>query len=342
LGKMFFMRYLVIGLIFIIGCKESDDTKKHRFLLKGNAALAKQNYTLATNFFKEAIRIDPCFADAHNNIGTALFRQKNFAESLEFYNQAISCNSKFVSGYINRANTFYELNRLPEALKDTEIVLALKPDTLPALFLIGLIQTRLTQYDKAQRTFEEMLVKDSLNVEILINLGTLAYYQKNYSKAEFYLLKAIGMAPAEANSYNTLALVHAAQYNLDTALVWIEKALKLKPHDSFFNNNRGYIYLLKNELSLALEDINFSIALDPYNAWAYRNKGIYFLKKNDADYAIRLITKGLKIDDYVESGYYYLAQAYSKSGDNRNACNAFARAVELSQAHENERNLYCK
>jgi tetratricopeptide (TPR) repeat protein len=318
-------------MCFLSACGESDSTKKHRFLLKGNAALADQNYQAAIQYFNEALKIDSCFADAHNNIGTALFRQKEYAEALEFYNRALACNPKFHDAYLNRANTLYELNRLPDALRDVEKLVSVRPDTLPALFLQGLIFTKTRDYQQAQKSFLRVLLKDSLNVEVYINLGTLSYYRKQYPEAIQYLERAISINPEESNAHNTRALIESAKGDLDAALQSVNKALSLKPGDAYYRNNRGYVYLLQHELPLALEDINFSITTDPYNGWAYRNKGIYYLKTNDALSAIRMFLQAIELEPFVEKGYFFLAQAYVLVGDESNACNALRESVSRGE-----------
>lgn len=337
------MRKFIFILLVLTACAESDDTKKQRFLLKGNVALEKRNNEQAIQYFKEALKIDPCFASALNNIGTSLYRQKQYAEALEYYNQAVACNPKFMDGYFNRSNTLYELNRLPDALRDVEKVLSVLPDTLPALFLSGLIHTKTSEFDKAQVSFSKYLVKDSLNSEVLVNMGTLGYYQKDYVQARNFFKKAIAINQTEANAYNAWALVEAADSNLSKALELVNKALELESRDAFYRNNRGYIYLLQKKMDLALEDINFSIAADPLNAWAYRNKGIYYLQIGEPKNALRLLKQSLEMDPFIESGYYYLMQAYQQVDDSENACKSFKEAIRLKQVDsDKEVALNCK
>src|SRR5690349_4333729 len=147
------MRSILILLCFLVACADDANNRKHRFLLKGNAAIEDHSEDQAIRYFQEALKIDSCFADAHNNIGTVLFRQEKFEEALYYYNRAIKCNPEFLDGYFNRGNTLYELSRASEALQDIEKVLAAKPDTLAGLFLQGLIFTKMQEYTKANASF---------------------------------------------------------------------------------------------------------------------------------------------------------------------------------------------
>ncbi|MFZ2906665.1 MAG: tetratricopeptide repeat protein, partial [Cyclobacteriaceae bacterium] len=93
------MRWIVIFCCLLTACRESEETKKHRFLLKGNAALEDQHDDVAVRYFNEALQIDSCFADAHNNLGTVYFRQREYSRALEYYTRSIACNPDFTQAY---------------------------------------------------------------------------------------------------------------------------------------------------------------------------------------------------------------------------------------------------
>ena len=71
----------------------------------------------------------------------------------EFYDHAVHCNTGFIDGYFNRANTAYELKEYYRALKDLETVIKNKPDTSTVYFLQGLVYTRLRKFDDALKRF---------------------------------------------------------------------------------------------------------------------------------------------------------------------------------------------
>ncbi|MFM7856350.1 MAG: tetratricopeptide repeat protein, partial [Flammeovirgaceae bacterium] len=76
--------------IVMLGC-ESKETRLQQFLLKGNLAAKEFNYNQAAYYYEEAIKLDGCYADAHNNLGTINFQQKKWEQALANYNRAIEC-----------------------------------------------------------------------------------------------------------------------------------------------------------------------------------------------------------------------------------------------------------
>src|SRR5882762_8666091 len=126
---------LLFVFVFITGCFESKEVRLQKFLLKGNLAVKEQNLDQAAYYFKEALHLDPCFADAANNLGTLYFKQKHWEQALDQYEKAIQCKPGFLNAYFNRANTFYELKTYYGALGDLNRVIQEKPDTAIAYFI---------------------------------------------------------------------------------------------------------------------------------------------------------------------------------------------------------------
>ena len=56
---------------------------------KGVSALKQHQISVAADHFKNAVTIDPEFADAHNDLGVAYFRLKDYEHSLEHLQKAI-------------------------------------------------------------------------------------------------------------------------------------------------------------------------------------------------------------------------------------------------------------
>lgn len=337
---MFRPIYFLFLFVFA-SCVDSKDTKVQRFLMKGNDMASKSNFAEARHYYKEAIRLDSCFADAWNNLGTVEFKQGNYIEALQAYNQALGCRPEFSQVLLNRANTFYELNQSRAAINDLIKYDRLNKDTAQAFFLRGLVYTKSAHYDSAVYYFKRANALDQRNVEIPVNLGAVYYFKGDYDSAEMLLRDAMKMNADEPNIYNTLALVETKRGQYDKAMSWILKALALDNNNPYYINNRGYIYLQMGELDKAVSDIDKSIGDDPYNGWAYRNKGIYYLMTNDPASAIRLLDRALEQDSMVTELYFHLGEAHRKLGDTKKACFYYQDAVRRGEVKAEDYKKYC-
>ena len=323
-------RWLI--LILFTACAPSKEVKLHQFLIKGNGMLKEGNSEEAERYFKEAVKLDPCFVEGLNNLGTIRFGSGNWDEALDYYNKAIICDPKFLDAYYNRANTFYELKQYYNALQDVHHVMRIKPDTAVVHFAEGLIATKMRDFPTALKAFDRALSFDSSNVEFLVNRGTVKYYLHDFVKAEDDLREAERRNPKEPNIYNTRAMIAISKGAHDVALVEIEKALQLTPDQPFFINNRGFVYLMQNKLDAALIDIDRSIVLDPTNGWAVRNKGIYYLLSGNYPKAVQLLRQALVMDPFIERIHFYLGMAYLKSNQKVEACKQFVTSDRAGDA----------
>jgi tetratricopeptide (TPR) repeat protein len=327
--------------LVLSACSESKETRLQRYLIQGNEKLVLQEYEQAERFYGEALRLDTCYTDALNNLGTVYHRRKDNAKAVEFYSKALACNPGFTEGYFNRANAYYELNKATLSLADLESVARVKPDTIVLHQLRALNFWKLHRYNDAIISFRKMMDGSAADADIMVNIGTVFTLNKQFDSARHYLSKAIAMKPGEANAFNAIGLVEAETGNIAKAHEWIDQALKSRPRDPYFLNNKGYLFLLEKRNEDALPLINESIGIDPYNGWAYRNKGIYYLQKQNADEAIRLLQRAEEIDPLMDKLYFWLGEAYGLKKDAKMSCGYFEKAFSAGQLSADELKEKC-
>ena len=320
--------WFFIFLIFLLFSCETKEVQLQRFLLQGNGALSEQNYQGAEHYFQEALKMEPCFKDALNNLGVLYSNQERFDVAIGYFTKAIECDGNFLPAYFNRANSYYESEEYYSLLKDAQYILKQKPDTASAFVLIGLANTKLRQYDIADSVFGKAIEQEPTNAEHYVNRGNVKYYQKKRTEAIVDFRKALKLQPSQANALNALGLIALDRNQMDSAKYYFEQALKRMPDQPYFLNNLGYVYLMQNELGQALALINKSITLDPDNAWAYRNKGIYYLAISEYPSAERLLKQSLSMDEGVEKIHYYFGVALMRNGKKLEACEQFKRSEE--------------
>lgn len=313
-----FLSFFIIG--FALSACETKEVKLQQLLLKGNIAIEATQFEQAIYYYKEALKLDSCFSDAWNNLGTIDFRLGQQDEAIQHYDRAIQCNPK-AEFYLNRANAQFENMAFFSALKDIEFFEKQKPDSIPAMVLKGLILGRLQQFDAAEKLFTEILELDSLNPDHWINRATINYYQKSFEKARPDLIKALEIDSVNSQAYNTLSMINADEGLFKNAMELVEMALKYSPDHPHYLNNRGYIRLLTGDLSNGEQDLNESMVREPDNPWVYRNKGILYLKLNKPESAEKLFRQVLAMDSSVDKTGEYLGLALLASGKKQDGCN---------------------
>ena len=101
--------------------------------------------------YEEAIRREPAFAMAHNNLANALAESGRLAEAIPHYETALRLEPDSAEGHNNFASALAQSGRFTDALQHYEIALRLRPDYPQAQENLGRVYLALGDQASAQR-----------------------------------------------------------------------------------------------------------------------------------------------------------------------------------------------
>ena len=232
---------------------------------------------------------------------------------------------------------------------------------------LGLIYSRLNNYEEAMEHMEKALAinefnKDTLKLADAYHImGTLCFELGKYEDAKAYLSTALAFReklwgdnhPSVANSYNNLA---NAVYNLgdyDKALEYIQKALDIKkavlcenhPDIATSYSNLGLVYSGLGEYQKALECFDQALKIrktvfgenHPIIADCYNNYGVVYDNLDSLNKALECFNMSLKIrkpllnENHPDIGISYanIGQILSELGENDQALEYYLDAVRI-------------
>ncbi|HSI75576.1 MAG TPA: tetratricopeptide repeat protein [Lunatimonas sp.] len=110
---------VIIGTLLIASC-DSAESKKGRFLLKGNAKLQEGDIQGAINFYEEALKLDGEFADAYYNRGLAYIRLANFPKAIEDFSSVFEIQPTNYDALYQRAISHLDFGENYRALGAAE------------------------------------------------------------------------------------------------------------------------------------------------------------------------------------------------------------------------------
>jgi tetratricopeptide (TPR) repeat protein len=87
---------------------------------EGVALMGAKRFAQAQKKFEQAIKLDPNFAEAYNNLAFTLRKQGsgNFKQSLAYYNKAIELKPKLAEAYMYRGVLYTQMGRKADAQAD--------------------------------------------------------------------------------------------------------------------------------------------------------------------------------------------------------------------------------
>ena len=132
----------------------------------------------------------------------------------------------------------------------------------------------------AKKDFQKVLTLAPDNVATTINLGLVAYRQKQYAEAEKLLRKAVRAQPEAGLGWLVLGVIAYDQDKLDAALAALAQAALLEPKNATVHQYLGVTVGKKGWLSGAEDELRKAIEIEPGYAEAHFNLAVFYLQRS--------------------------------------------------------------
>ncbi len=123
-----------------------------------------EDFQKAIDFFQRAIKVDPKFSEAHNNLGFAYEKTGRFNDAIDFYKKALS-NTMYQSpekAYNNLGRVYYRLGRYDEAMDAYKGAIRRVNDFYPSYYGLALCYNAKGQYGDAASVIERAIELDPI------------------------------------------------------------------------------------------------------------------------------------------------------------------------------------
>ncbi len=188
---------------------DPDYAEAHNDL--GTVLLQKGRLSDALGQYEQALRIKPDFAEAHNNLGTALAQLGRAPEAIVQYEQALRSNPDYAEAHYNLGAVLEELGRVPEAIVQYEQALRIKPDFSEGHYNLGMALAQTGKIEEAIAQYEQALRINPDDAEAHCNLGIALGQAGKTSEAIEHLQQALRIKPHYAQAQNALARLQAGR-----------------------------------------------------------------------------------------------------------------------------------
>jgi tetratricopeptide (TPR) repeat protein len=95
------------------------------------------DYSCAAEHLQKALRVDPKFVEAHNNLGASYLELSRYQDAIAEFEAAIALDEKMVAPYRNMSLGFFLMRRYVDAEAAARRALAISPDHKPARYSLG-------------------------------------------------------------------------------------------------------------------------------------------------------------------------------------------------------------
>ena len=130
-------------------------------ILTGNEYLGNRVYSMALDYYDQAIRMDPNYADAWNNKGIALHNLKKYKEAIECNDRAIKIDPNYADAWNNKGVSLGKLGKYKEAIECNDRAIKIDPNYADAWNNKGVSLGKLGKYKEAIECNDRAIKIDS-------------------------------------------------------------------------------------------------------------------------------------------------------------------------------------
>jgi Flp pilus assembly protein TadD/class 3 adenylate cyclase len=216
----------------------------------------------AARHYQEALRLRPDYPEAHSNYA-ALLAARGSAGAEEHYREAIRLRPSYADAYHRLANLLASRERVDEALVEYENALRVRPDYPEAHNDYAVLLDRVGRPEEAERHYREALWLGPDVPEAHYNYALLLEGRDNPEAAEEHYRTAIRLRPDYGEAHNNLAVLLHLKGELAEAEEHYLKALEARPDDPEAHYNFGLLLRARGDEQAARRELALASELAP-------------------------------------------------------------------------------
>ncbi|MDE1181188.1 tetratricopeptide repeat protein [Paraburkholderia sp.] len=213
---------------------------------RGLVAAALGQPDAAHAYYLRALRLQPAFADAHNNLGVLLQSQRLYDDAAHHYQSALDIDPSHIDAHLNLGTTLAKLERHDEALACYANALSLDPRSASAYFNAGNCFDDIGDADAAIVHFRRAIAIQPDFAEAHVNLGSVIGKRGDYAQAELHYRDALALKRSPTHLVCVGASL-AAQGRVDDEEAFYRAALELDPGHADAHQNLAWALLRRGD-----------------------------------------------------------------------------------------------
>jgi len=272
---------------------------------------ANKNINQKLAVLEEALRHEPNNIDLQIETSVLLMKVNKTQDAISRLENVLTVEPENTKVYFLLGRLYYLQANYDAALSSYAKIHKLHPKGSPELWNnLGLLYTKMKQYEKAQEVYDKALVLRKDYPEANYNLGLLFVKTKKLEKAKTYFQKAIELRPKYAQAFYSLASVYAQLNEHEKAVEAYEKTLLLSPNKIRAKLNLATQYTKLNTLKKAQAIYKDILEKDDSYFTAWLNLGQIHYQLKDYERSIEALNKAIVLEPEHKKAHRSLAKSY--------------------------------
>jgi superkiller protein 3 len=316
----------------IAAYKEAIRLEPHDALAHDNLGKALQDHgelAEAITEYKKAIELTADDDVAHSNLGKALQDQGKLAEAIIEYKKAIQLNADDAHAHNNLGKALHHEGKLPEAITEYKNAIQLKPDDALAHHNLGKALQDQGLIAEAIIEYKKAIQLKPDDALAHIRLGYALQGQGVLAEAIAEYRKASDINPDDAAAHTSLANALSDQGKLEEAIAEYETAIRIEPDDPDLHNGLGNALSDQGKLEGAIAKYREAIRIKPDYSLPHNSLGNALSDQGKLEESIAEYKTAIRIKPKYADPHNGLGNALYKQGLLAEAIAEYREAIRI-------------
>jgi tetratricopeptide (TPR) repeat protein len=296
----------------------------------------------ATNYFAQALTLDPGYAAAHAGLCSAYTTLYTLTSNPQFIEDAeracaagMAANSNLHMVYTAMGNLYSQTGNLPDAESAYLSAININGQDVSAIEGLAEVYERQQRFEEAEQLMIEAIRLQPGNWRTTNSLGILYFRNGMYREAADAYARVVALDPNNSTGHGNLGSSLMMIGDFEGAEGALQASLKLEPNRTYFSNLALiYYYLGRYDESVAIHRRAVEESPNQYYVWLNYGDALFFSSESEkAEAAFRRSTeiaeRVLEIDPGRADVMYELAWAKAMLGDVESARQLIDRSISI-------------
>lgn len=258
----------------------------------------------AEESFRRALELDPDHRNARQNIAEMRRIEGRFAESIEWYRAALDIDPEFAEAHAGMGVALFRLGRYEAAAESLAQAVSLGPDVLPisGFYLLAEALRRLRRHEEAIEAYRDVLEIDPEHASAHAGIGFASLRLKRHAEAIGWLGRSVSLQPESPVADRHVAMGRAYQElgRTPDAAKQYERALMIDSDNAKAVDALAVLRFQQRRYDDALRLFETLIAMGEGGAQVHANVGATLHYLGRPEEALRSLERARALDPALE------------------------------------------
>ena len=276
---------LILIVSFFTACSRDPNVRKQKYLESGQRYFEKGKFAEAAIEFRNAVGIDPAYADAHYHLALSYLKTQQRLRANEELARTLELQPENYRARVEMAKLLIAGGNLQQAQLQSDLLLKQRPRDAGSHFVAANLLAAQGHLVAAIQEMQNAIALDSNDSDLYLNLALMQLKNGQSEAAETNFKKAIETNPKAIDSRLMLANFYQMRSRFADAEQQLRSAIEIDPQNPELRAAVARLYVAQGRNTEAREYLRQAKRDFPNNSEGYRLLGDFYFSRGEFDKA---------------------------------------------------------